>query len=107
MAQMNWDEEKMLSAVSLARKAGKAVLGSESVKEAIRLGKAKCVLIAGDAAQNTKKSLIDSCDFYQVNFAFCSDKNTMGMRLGREYCAAAAITDASFLKMLNGGGVLC
>jgi ribosomal protein L7Ae-like RNA K-turn-binding protein len=107
MAQMNWDEEKVLSALSLARKAGKAILGSESVKEAIRLGKAKCILIAGDVSSNTKKSFVNSCEYYHIDFAFCSNKSLMGKRLGREFCAVAAITDASFLKMLNGGGVLC
>ena len=107
MAQMKWDEEKMLSALSLARKAGKVIMGSESVKEAIRLGKTKCVLIAGDVAPNTKKSFVNSCEYYQVDYAFCSNKDAWGRRLGRDFCAVAAITDASFLKMLNGGGVLC
>lgn len=39
----------------MAMRAGKLVTGDETVLKAVRSGKAKLVLVAGDASDNTKK----------------------------------------------------
>ena len=47
--------DKVLSLIGLAMKAGQVVSGEFSVEKCIKSGKAKLVIIATDASENTKK----------------------------------------------------
>ncbi len=101
------EENKIFSAICLATKAGKTRLGTDAVRDAVRAKRACLVMIAGDLSDNTKKLLINCCTHYQIKYQFFSDKETIGKRVGRDYCAAVAIMDPSFAKMLNGGVKSC
>lgn len=60
------DKEKILNLLGLAMRAGKLVTGEELTIGDIRSGKAKFVLVAADASENTRKKIKDKCSYYKV-----------------------------------------
>ena len=57
--------DKVLSLIGLAMKAGKCVSGETMTESETKSGKAKFVIVAGDASENTKKKFGDMCKFYR------------------------------------------
>ncbi len=94
-----------LHLLGLARKAGRIQVGEEPVGAACRARKAKLLLLADDAADNTVRR---AEHFAQAGNTVCVrvpfTKEQMGGAVGRASCAMAALTDAgmaaSFLKKL-------
>ena len=64
-------------------KAGKCVSGETMTESETKSGKAKFVIVAGDASENTKKKFGDMCKFYKVPFCFYGDKDTLGHAMGK------------------------
>ena len=91
-------QSKALSLVGLATKAGKTVSGESMTESETKSGKAKFVIVAGDASENTKKKFGDMCKFYKVPFCFYGDKDTLGHAMGKEFRASLAILDEGFAK---------
>lgn len=106
--------DKVLSLMGLAKRAGKVTLGETAVKESIRYGKTFLVVIADDASENTKKSIINSCKYYDVKYYIRGTKESVGHALGKSFCVAASINDEGFAESIerylqpntNGGEVL-
>ena len=90
--------DKVLSLIGLAMKAGKCVSGEAMTESETKSGKAKFVIVAGDASENTKKKFGDMCKFYKVPFCFYGDKDTLGHAMGKEFRASLAILDEGFAK---------
>lgn len=95
-------QNKVLSLISLATKAGKTVSGEFSTEKAVKSGTAHLVIVAGDASDNTRKKFNNMCDFYSVPIYFYEDKDTLGHAMGKEFRASLAITDAGFAKGIIG-----
>lgn len=93
--------QKVLSLIGLARKAGKVALGEGPSKDAVRFGKAKLVIIAEDASDNTKKSITDSCKFYNVKYYIAFTKESLGHAVGNSINAAATILDDGFAATIE------
>lgn len=91
-------QNKALSLVSLATKAGKTVSGEFATEKAVKDFTAELVLVAGDASDNTKKKFKNVCDFYEVPIYFYGDKDTLGHAMGKEFRASLAVTDEGFAK---------
>lgn len=91
-------QNKALSLVSLATKAGKTVSGEFATEKAVKDFTAELVLVAGDASGNTKKKFKNMCDFYEVPIYFYGDKDTLGHAMGKEFRASLAVTDEGFAK---------
>lgn len=80
--------------LGLARRAGKAELGEESILSAALAHKARLVLIAADAAENTAQRLERAAETGNaVCFRVDMTKNELGGCFGRASCAAVALTD--------------
>lgn len=80
--------------LGLARRAGKAELGEESVATAILNHKARVILVASDAADNTRRKIEALAG--QGNAPVLPlplTKAELGGALGRGSCAVAALTD--------------
>ncbi len=95
---MHLKQNKMLSLVSLATKAGKTVSGEFSTEKAVKDFTAELVIVAEDASDNTKKKFKNMCDFYEVPVYFYGDKDTLGHAMGKEFRASLAVTDEGFAK---------
>ena len=91
-------QNKALSLVSLATKAGKTVSGEFSTEKAVKDFTANLVIVAVDASDNTKKKFRNMCDFYEVPIYFYGDKDTLGHAMGKEFRASLAVTDEGFGK---------
>ena len=61
-----------------------------------KLGRARLVIVASDASDNTKKKFRDMCEFYKVPICFYGDKDTLGHAMGKEFRASLAILDKGF-----------
>lgn len=90
-----------LHLLGLARKAGRIEVGEEPVGSVCRARKAKVVLLAADAADNTLRRAQHFAEaggtvWVQTPFT----KGELGMAVGRESCAMAALTDAGMAASL-------
>ncbi len=98
---MEKKRDRVLSALSLAAKAGQIKSGEFQTETAIKDGSARLVLLATDASENTKKKFRDACAFGRVPLVEYADREALGHCIGRDFRATAAVTDASFAKMLS------
>lgn len=92
------NQNKILSLIGLATKAGRTVSGEFSTEKEVKSGRAALVIVADDASDNTKKKFKNMCDFYHVPIYFYKDKDTLGHAMGKEFRAMVAVTDAGFAK---------
>ena len=88
--------DKILSLISLATKAGKTVGGEFSTEKAVKCGKGYLVILAEDASDNTRKKFRNMCEFYEVPIYSVSDKVSLGRAMGKELRASLAILDPGF-----------
>ena len=69
---------RVLSLIGLATKAGKTVSGEFSTEKSVKTRKGLLVIVAEDASENTKKKFRNMCSFYEVPIFFFSDKESLG-----------------------------
>lgn len=86
-------QDKVLSMISLATKAGKTVSGEFSVEKAVKEKKAVLVVVSEEASDNTKKMFKNMCNHYKVPVYFYGTKEALGHFIGKEYRASLAVTD--------------
>ena len=60
------DEHKALSLLGMAMRAARSSQGMKQCLNRVQQGKAKLVIAAGDASDNTKKKFRDKCATYNV-----------------------------------------
>ena len=92
------NNNKVLSLLGLATKAGKIASGEFSTEKSVKSGKGFLVLVAADASENTKKKFRDMCKFYKVPMIVYGDKDTLGHAMGKQFRASLAILDEGFAK---------
>ena len=98
--------DKVLNYLALARKAGLAELGEEPVGAATRALHGHLVVVASDASDHTwrrAKSFVAGTNQQCLRLPYTKDE--MGLAIGRQELAIAAITDPGFaLSMVEGLG---
>ena len=91
--------DKLLNLIGLAKKAGKLETGEEPVGAAARAKHARLILIASDAADNTRRR---AKHFGDAGECICLEipatKDELGRALGRTSCAMVALTDVGFAE---------
>ena len=91
--------DKLLNLIGLAKKAGKLEVGEEPVGAAARSKHARLILIASDAAENTRRR---AKHFGDAGECICLEipatKEALGKALGRTSCALLALTDIGSVK---------
>lgn len=93
-------QDSILSMIGLARKAGNVVSGEFSTEKAIKERKARLVIVADDASDNTKKLFTNKCAYYHIPLYFYSDKDSIGRALGYEFRTSLAVNDEGFANAL-------
>lgn len=91
---------KLLSNLGLALRAGKLVTGDEGVLDAVRTGKARLVVLAADASENTRKKYRDKCSSYQVPIIEYGTREQLGSSVGKAERVILAITDPGFAQLI-------
>ena len=94
------NNNKVLSLLGLATKAGKVASGEFSTEKSVKTGKGFLVLVADDASQNTRKKFQNMCDFYEVPIYFIANKEELGRFCGKEFRASLAVQDEKFAKAM-------
>lgn len=82
-----------MSLLGLAARGRNLVSGEFSTEKAVKEGKAKLVIVGGDASENTRKKFTDMCAFYDVPIYFYTTKEALGKSIGKEMRASVAVTD--------------
>ncbi|MCH5186152.1 MAG: ribosomal L7Ae/L30e/S12e/Gadd45 family protein [Oscillospiraceae bacterium] len=91
-------QDRVLSMIGLAKRAGAASIGESMCSSAIKSGRSGLVIIACDASDNTKKSIKNSCEYYNVKYVEYSDKSGIGGICGLNSVAAVSVNDDNFVK---------
>ena len=94
-------QNRILSLVSLATKAGKTVSGEFCTEKEVKSGRAALVIVAGDASANTKKKFHNSASFYEVPILELGTKADLGRAVGEEIRAVLVVTEAGFAAKLQ------
>lgn len=100
------EHDRALGLLCLAKKGGNLQLGEEGVGAACRAGHARLILLASDAADNTKRRAGNFSQGGKIPVrALPYGKTALGGAFGRAVCAMAALTDVSlalaFIKALG------
>ena len=94
-------QDKVLSLIGLAQRAGKVASGEFATERAIKTGNASVVFVAEDSSDNTKKMFDNMCTFYNVPIYIYSDKETLGHAIGKEFRASLAVLDLGFKNAIE------
>lgn len=86
----------LLNMLGFAQKAGKIVSGDQAVLEKIKRGRVKLVIIAADAAENTRDKLSATAGRENVPCRVIGNKIQLGGAVGKSPRAAVAIMDPGF-----------
>lgn len=87
-------KNKIYSLLGLAQRGRNVASGEFMTECSVKEGKARLVIVASDASENTKKKFQDMCRFYRVPIAVLSTKEELGHAIGKEMRAAIAVTDS-------------
>jgi ribosomal protein L7Ae-like RNA K-turn-binding protein len=106
------DEKNLLSTIGLCRAAGKTVIGTDMICEAIAkkrrlVGQTESelsgviVIEASDTSPNTHKKLTDKCEYYKaMRVRICADCEKLGRAVGKSAVAAVAIMDENLCRAI-------
>ena len=104
-------QNRVLSMIGLAQKAGKTASGEFSTEKAVKTGCAALVIVSTESSDNTKKKFRNMYEYYKVPFYLYGTKAELGAAMGKEFRASLAITDTGlanavrkYLPEENGGG---
>lgn len=92
--------DKVLSMLGLAAKAGKVLSGEFMTEQTVRAGNAYLVIVATDASDNTKKNFHDMCLYYKVPILDYGLKAELGHAIGKEIRASLSVIDEGFAKSI-------
>ena len=95
-------DRKIASLLSLCAKAGRLATGEETAEKLLKNGKAKLVIVSGDASENTKKKFINKCFFYQKPVKVFGEKDALSKCVGKINRTVYVITDDGFAVRLQG-----
>ena len=94
-------QDRILSLLGLAQKAGKIASGEFSTEESVKRGKSYCIIVATDASDNTRKNFTDMGNYYQVPVYIYGNKETIGKAIGKQFRASLSVNDEGFAKSIE------
>ena len=92
---------KTMSLVGLATKAGKTASGEFSTEKAVKTGHAYLVIVSEEASDNTRKSFMNMTEFYDVPCYCYGSKEALGRCIGKEFRASLAVTDENLARAVE------
>ena len=92
---------KALSMLSIAAKAGKVSSGAFMSEKSIQQQLACLVIIAADASKNTLKKFTDKCKYYEIPYVVMSDGETLGRLIGKQSRMVLTINDESLANQIT------
>ena len=92
---------KVLNLLGIARRAGKLVLGTDSVVKVLPSKKVTIVFVASDASSATYDKLDKKCFFYQVPVVNNFSTEELSKALGVTSIKVVALMDQGFAKVMK------
>lgn len=92
--------DKLISMISMCQKSGKLLSGEENCENSIRSKKAKIIIVANDASDNTKKKFRNSSEYYHIPLYLFMTKEELGKITGKKIRAVLTVNDESFSKQI-------
>lgn len=89
--------------LGLARRAGRLAAGHEAVERAVVTGRARLVLVAGDASAASRERFRRLAEAHGVDFRVCGSKEELGRAVGSAPKAVLAILDAGLAARVMAG----
>lgn len=95
--------DSFLNFLGICRRAGKTVIGSELVCDAMRQGHIALVLLSAEASPATKKRIGDKCRFYGKDLLeIPADTVLLGHSVGKDGAVAVVgVTDGGFARAMR------
>ncbi|MEE3419673.1 MAG: ribosomal L7Ae/L30e/S12e/Gadd45 family protein [Lachnospiraceae bacterium] len=90
--------KRVFGYLGLAKRAGKLVSGEMMAEDTIRRGKARYVLIAGDASENTRSKFHRMCTAHDTPVSDFADRESLGHAVGTEYRSVCVMTDEGLAR---------
>lgn len=94
-------EERICGILGMAERAHALISGISLIEETVKARKGKFLLVATDAADETKKSLETLAERHGIPIVFYLTKEQLGSSLGKEYRAAALFLQDGFGKKIR------
>ncbi len=94
-------DERIINLLSMAQRAGKVASGEFAVEKALAAKKIELLLVAGDAADSTKKTWAEAAERHGFKVYYVLSRETLGHCLGKEFRSTAALLDRGFSKALE------
>ncbi|MBR1470867.1 MAG: ribosomal L7Ae/L30e/S12e/Gadd45 family protein [Lachnospiraceae bacterium] len=98
---MAQQQDKLLSLLGLAQRAGKLGSGGFAAEQSIKGGKACLVIVSADTSEASKKQYRDMCAYYHVPYAEYADKEGLGHAIGKEFRSVVSVNDRGFAAALQ------
>lgn len=92
---------RILSSLGLAQKAGQIASGEFAVEKAVKSGLAYLVIVAEDASDNTKKKMKNMTEYYETPICFFAYKEELGRCIGKEYRSMVAVLHPGFADSIK------
>jgi len=93
-------DRKISSLLSICTKAGMLLTGEETAEKLLKKGTAQLVIIAEDAADNTKKKFVNKCFFYQKPVRVFGERAVLSKCVGKSNRTVYVVTDSGFATRL-------
>ena len=95
--------ERIFGMIGLARRAGRAIIGTDLICRAMPRGEVALLVVSRGASAGTKKKLTFKCEFYKIELIELDiETEQLGRLLGKTYTpAAVAITDSGIAEQIK------
>ncbi|PRY84126.1 L7Ae/L30e/S12e/Gadd45 family ribosomal protein [Alkalibacterium olivapovliticus] len=92
--------QRALNLIGLSQRANQLISGETLVLQAVRSNKAKLVIVASDASENTRKQFLNKCEHYNVPIVTTFSREEVSHALGKER-TVCALLDKGFVHSLQ------
>ena len=93
-------KQKVLNMIGLATRAGNVKSGEFSTEKSVKSGRARLVIVAEDASENTRKMFENMCRYHHVSVSFFGSKEELGRAMGKEMRASLAVVEEGLAKAI-------
>lgn len=87
---------KALGMLGLAKRAGKVTSGEFLCEKAIKNGQSRLIIIASNISEGAKKSVINTCRRYGVEYIVFAEDTELGKAIGADSRMVVSVNDDSF-----------
>ena len=93
--------ERILNLLGLGARAGSVLPGTERVREAVRHGEVKFVILAADASDNQRYKLLPLLEASGISYTTRFERVELGTAIGRAPMSAVGVVDPALAKRIR------